>query len=221
MEADDVELLERLNVLSVDINSKEIIKWFSPGHYLALKMGTRGLRNSARVLIARGLNLHILGDDDFRGNQVEICRNDSPLSLVMRYSYSFFLLRNLLRDLNTDFRQFVKDELEQGPLRKKGWTQERLLELFKLDFKPFNMPMIQCHGRWQQHASEVSWLTAVERLKSRPDGFRDIAEILQARDKDIINGHDIGGTICAFCQKMALKSMQDSIEDSSPFLVSL
>jgi hypothetical protein len=220
MEADDIELLERLIVLSENINSKQVVRWFSLGHYLALKMGTRGLRESTPVLVSRGLNLHILADDDYRGSQVEICRNDSPTSLIMRYSHSFFLLRNLLRDLNMSLQEFVQDELEQGPLRKQGWTFERLLELFELDFKPFKMPIIQCHGR-SQRATETSWRTALERLKSRPDGFKDAAKILQARDKDILSGSDIRRTICGFCSESALKSTQNSVDDNSPFLLVL
>ena len=205
MEVDDVELLERLISLSGDVNSKEIIKWFSPGHYLALKVGTRGLLKCTPTLIAHGINLHVLGDDEFRGNHTELCCNDSPTSLIMSYSNSFFLLRKLLRDEEIDIRKFVESEMEQGPLRGRGWTLESLLELFELDFEPFKMPLIRCHGRWQS-APELSWKTALERLKSRPEGFEDIETILQARHEDILSGRDIGGTICSFCSELALKS---------------
>jgi hypothetical protein len=218
--ADDVELVERLIVLAGDINSKDIIKWFSPGHFQALQMGTYGLRKTTRALVASGLNLHVVADDDFDGIRDEICLNESPTSLMMRHSQSFFSLRNLLRELNIDIQKFVEDELEQGPLRKGGWTPERLLELFELDFQPFNPPAIQCHGGWQR-ARENSWLTTLERLKLRPDGFRNSREILRSRDEDIFNNRDIGETTCAFCQDLALKSPQDDVEDNSPFLISL
>ncbi len=145
MEANEVELLAPLLALAGDINSKKIIKWFSPAHEIAIGMWRHGIRESGRYLITHGLDLHVVADNDFRSSvQYNSYANDTPTAFVMRYSHSFFLFRKLLRDLNIDMKKFVEDELKQWPLTKAGWTQETLLSLFELGYTPLKMPAINC-----------------------------------------------------------------------------
>src|SRR6266542_3049105 len=60
MEANEVELLAPLLALAGDINSKKIIKWFSPAHEIAIGMWRHGIRESGRYLITHGLDLHVV-----------------------------------------------------------------------------------------------------------------------------------------------------------------
>lgn len=220
---DDIELLTRLIPLTGDINSKRIIKWFSPAHKLAINIRRDGLRESGRYLVTHGLDLHVVLDDDFTdGLQHEDCTNNTPTSIAMRYSFSFFLFRKLLRDLNIDFTNFVEDELKQWPLVQAGWTQKTLLCLFEIDYTPLEMPIMKCRiCHCDGVGIETSWLSMLESLKSMPDKTCNTTEIIEARDREIIRSHDMEVNVCYFCELREPKSTQELEEENSVFLIPL
>ncbi len=147
MTADDIDLLERVMPLAGDINALNILKWFSPAHYLYLTARRNNLKipNCVRFLHSHGLDLHALLDETHsKSLHYETFRGNTPTSLMMRYSTTFSLLRSILRDLNVDLDNFIQEELQRGPLVKAGWKQHTLQVLFKFEFVPFIMPVILC-----------------------------------------------------------------------------
>ncbi|PVH85033.1 hypothetical protein DL98DRAFT_63478 [Cadophora sp. DSE1049] len=193
MKADDIELMEVLMPIIVDINRKELVRWFSAAHELGVNMFFHGIRTSDRFLIKHCLDVRAVTD--------EYCIRGSPtpMSLAMQYSYSFFLLRKLLRVEGVDLTTFILNELAKGALKEAGWTREILSFLFEVDFCPLRMPMItcsQCSNRGV--ATERSWLATLLKLKALP--IRNAEAIFKERDRDLMRIKDLESTICQYCQ---------------------
>lgn len=215
---DDVELVKRLVTLAGDINGTNLIRWFSPAHYIYFSLKPNGYRvtESARFLIKHGLNLHVLADDKYsESSHYRSIRDNTPTSLMMRYSRAFFTFREMLRDLDIDLSNFVQEELQQKPLVEAGWTQRTLQCLFELDFAPLIMPVIVCqicHDP-EQKAAEMSWSHTLERIKSSTATEINIAEILKAREDGILLGNDVSCAICYHCHARRPGVAQDTLEE--------
>jgi hypothetical protein len=120
MEDGDHEGLSRILDLAGDINVKSIVKWFSPAHYISTRLLTP-CRESARILIARGLNLHFMPDGDcIRSPECELMGDATATCFAMQHSYVFYIYRSLLHGSAIDISTFVKVELDQGPLSQLG-----------------------------------------------------------------------------------------------------
>jgi len=226
MTADDIDLLGRVMPLAGDINSLNILKWFSPAHYLYLTARRNNFKipNCVRFLHSHGLDLHALLDETHsKSLHYETFRGNTPTSLMMRYSTHFCLLRSILRDLNVDLDNFIKEELQRGPLVKAGWKQHTLQVLFKFEFVPFIMPVILCRicSDPKQVATEFSWLHTLERIKSSTPSGISASRISLERDAEIARGTDICTTICYHCHaNQTTQAGLDAEEDDSVILFS-
>ena len=62
---------------------------------------------------------------------------ESPLSLAMYSSWTFWAFRNTLHGTNLDVEEIVREELKEGrPLLEAGWRMETLRTLLELKFEP-------------------------------------------------------------------------------------
>jgi len=87
--------------------------------------------DKVEVFARKGANLHLVGiDSDF--SPVE----ETPTSLSLYNSDSFFHWRNILRRLGSDIKKFIEDEILQYPLKQDGWDAQSLATLFELEFCP-------------------------------------------------------------------------------------
>lgn len=88
--------------------------------------------NKVKMLLALGVNPHLISNDDYISPRAE-----SPLSLAMYSSWAFSSFRDALYGINLDVEDFARQELQQGcPLLDAGWQIETLSALLELDFEP-------------------------------------------------------------------------------------
>ena len=67
----------------------------------------------------------------------------SPLSLAMYSSWTFWAFRNALHSIGLDVKGFVRKELEEGrPLLDAGWQVDTLTALLDLEFEPDTSPRL-------------------------------------------------------------------------------
>ncbi|KUJ23443.1 uncharacterized protein LY89DRAFT_713899 [Mollisia scopiformis] len=211
---DNVEVLSQIVRAVGDVNSRQILAWFSPAHNLVTSRTGYGIRRtpkSNRFLISQGLDLHLVMDETFEVNQKREHRyDDTPLSRAMRNSESFFLFRELLQDMNISFEDFVEDELRCYPLVRSGWTRTTLLRLFNLEYTPLVMPAITCRTcELSDIATESTWLSLLERLKSMPEAIYNAQEVSLERERKIVDYSDITKIQC--CQTTEAHGEEDSM----------
>ena len=84
------------------------------------------------LLLARGADPHHVNTNSHYSPVAE-----SPLSLAMYSSWTFWAFRNALHGRDLDLKEFARRELEEGsPLLEAGWQMETLTALLELDFAP-------------------------------------------------------------------------------------
>jgi hypothetical protein len=201
---DDHDTLSKIAQYAGDINHKSITAWFSPAHYLCLVLWTPARRESLRILIRKGLDLHLFADDNFSLSiYFKYVKGETPTSLAIRYSAIFCSFREILFQLNIDISDFIRRELHVGPLAGLGWTFNKLHILFSLTIEPLNMPEITCQVCKDPdgYATEASWQDTLDALRAGEESVnRDTAEaLLRLRDERIGMGHDIQRRICCYC----------------------
>lgn len=134
---------------------------------------------STELMAERGGNLHYVGCTEGFGARFAhraTARYDTATSLSMRRSVFFFRWRQLLRELNVDFEDFIREELEQFPLSQRGWEQDTLTALFNLDFAPVELPnQYCCECRREVYCvyriEEDWWNVVLHRVKDRRDRY--------------------------------------------------
>ncbi len=90
------------------------------------------LWDSVRLLIKFGAYPHYVYT-----NHVYSSVAETPLSLAMYSSWSFWAFRNFLREIDLDVEDIARQELKQGsPLLDAGWQMETLRALLELEFEP-------------------------------------------------------------------------------------
>jgi hypothetical protein len=90
----------------------------------------RDLR-SMKLIIEQTKNLHLCAKKSSLQTEVE-----TPTMLAMYDMNTFCLWRQMLRELGHDTQEFVRGELQEGPLRRAGWTQDSLSYLFDMEISP-------------------------------------------------------------------------------------
>jgi len=68
MEYSNTAPLEKLLSIVPDVNSIEILKRFSPAHFIASRLGLPEYWNCSQFLLNKGLNLHVVADERFSMN---------------------------------------------------------------------------------------------------------------------------------------------------------
>jgi hypothetical protein len=91
------------------------------------------------MLLQRGADPHLVRKSSlaFGGDESE--RFDTPTSLAMRRSLSFFKWRQVVREAGLDVAEFVTNELRETPLVTSGWNTDSLTKLFRSDFEPLEL----------------------------------------------------------------------------------
>jgi hypothetical protein len=201
--SNDVRVVEELVEMCGNINHTHITRWFSPAHYLCFSFRKNGYKvpEVFRLLIQRGLDLHIVADSIFAGGlQYETIQGHTPLMLTMRYSRSFFIFRNLLRDLSIDIPNFIREELQKWPLVEAGWNPQTLQRLFDINFTPFKTLDIMCRYCDDRHevAPEFSWYKFLDRIKVYGSERIGDIEILHLRDQEM-SKEDDSSDVCYQC----------------------
>jgi len=149
------------------------------------------LGNMETALFSRGLDLHATYYSKWCAWIQLRPRRDSqrknwdatPNSLAMDHSQSFFHFRDMLRDLDTDFKAFIKEKLEQAALTEAGWTHETLLTYFELECTPFCKPERSCPRgpTWSWHANygePPAWSDLLERLRCGKPQNLNLADLM-------------------------------------------
>ncbi|KAK0112982.1 hypothetical protein ONS95_014696 [Cadophora gregata] len=238
----DCQALGAVLSLVPDVNSPTFLKWLSPAHQIVLEMTILGVRDSARYLLAHGgLNLHLVAFvepfypkhwwwwSNFR--ELGLIRGNTPTSMAIRYSSTFFKFRNLLLEVGVEIENFVNDEPPTPPLAEEGWTRETLLFLFRLDFRPLELSQCQSVVSCQTYVSPIDahWLSALEELRS--GNIQRSNELFEARDQNMLDSPMIHRTLCQSCfffEKRRIPAREDGHyscdefeDENSPFLLSL
>lgn len=134
---------------------------------------------SMKLLAERGANLHYVGCSERFGARFAhgaTAHYETATSLSMRRSVFFFRWRQLLRELNVDFEEFVLEELKQFPLSQRGWEQDTLTALFNLDFAPVELPNQYCYECGREvfcvyKIEEDWWNVVLHRVKNSRDPY--------------------------------------------------
>ena len=90
-----------------------------------------------RLIIEKTQNLHFRRacPTHHEGNfHHHFCK--TATDLAMQDSNLFFMWRKLLRELGHNIEDFIRGELEVGPLKKEGWSESTLMTLFEYDYTP-------------------------------------------------------------------------------------
>lgn len=134
---------------------------------------------SMKLLAERGANLHYVGCSEAFGARFPhraTAQFETATSLSMRRSLLFYRWRQLLRELNVDFDDFILKELQQNPLPQRGWTQDSLTTLFNLEFVPVELPNQYCNDCRREvycvyRIEEDWWNVVLQRVKSGRDPY--------------------------------------------------
>lgn len=112
-----------------------------PGGYTALFASViYDAWEQAEVFALQGSNLHAVGIQDSQSPFAE-----TPTSLALYSARKFLEWRKVLRQIDVDMTAFIQQELQQGPLKSRGWTIETLQSIFHLDYTRHGVPGV---GRW-------------------------------------------------------------------------
>jgi len=220
--------LEKLVSSLESINTLNVIKWFSPAHFMVPRLGTRKYENSSKFLISRGLDMHIIADEQYAtAEEYTAIRGQTPTTLAMRYSLSFFNYKNLLRSCNVDIATFVGKELRDGGvLRERGWTPYAVQVLFDLAFEPKPMPKIFCDHELRLDSEawsfgrERCWEAFLARIKEDKLDSVNLLEVLHEIRQSLKEEHaEEVDEICYTCQLLRYRKGYYGCEDeNSPVL---
>jgi hypothetical protein len=224
----DTITLERLVSRLDSVNTIEVTKWFSPAHFIAPRLADRVYQNSSSFLISRGLDLHVVADERYaQAVEYEAIRGQTPTTIAMRYSLSWFNYIKLLRDCKVDIPKFVAEELNGSPWTNSEWKQHTLQALFELEFEPEPMPEIDCESDGHRldpevwsYGHECSWETFLSKLRQPVSVFTNALELLHI-SRENIEERDTCDLykICYTCQARQQREGVFTFEaEDSPFL---
>ncbi|EPE30558.1 hypothetical protein GLAREA_03525 [Glarea lozoyensis ATCC 20868] len=218
----DPEVLGELVALVGKAHFQRILTWFCPVHFVICNIYTQTLarRESLRVLIDNGLDLHYLADERSEAdpNHRNI-RDTTPTSLAMRFSLNFFHFRDVLLQSGTQLSTFIEEELQQGPLVNMGWTPSTLQRLFELEFKPVELLRFTCTAcRFPNRSStEKAWQMLLKWLMEGGDPT-DVSKQFEEAEEVFTDGID---GICWYCASHGIRPTQEDSSTDSPFLLSI
>ncbi|KAF7513740.1 hypothetical protein GJ744_007791 [Endocarpon pusillum] len=132
-----IELMSTIMTTNVDVAVE--LKGFSSLHY-ALAVPFLEIDKLIRIvtsLVESGLNLYHVAYRFIPGGP------QSPTTMAMRCSESFFCWRRVLVETGESLDSFVMKELQTSPLATQGWTKDTLLALFQYDFEPYPRSQLQ------------------------------------------------------------------------------
>ncbi|KAH8590571.1 hypothetical protein B0O99DRAFT_745104 [Bisporella sp. PMI_857] len=218
----DHEALKRLVTLVGNADFQRILKWFSPLHFVTWNIYEHipARRESLRVLITNGLDLHYLADERLSANfNYNTIRDNTPTSLAMRSSLTFFHFRDILFQCSIQLSTFIEHELQRGPLANMGWTPPTLQRLFELDFKPADIPTFTCtRCKYPSRSStEKTWQIFLEKVIEGGDGINAIKVFGEAEEA---SAEGLEG-ICWYCESQGVVPEQENPTEESAFLLSI
>jgi hypothetical protein len=164
-------LLTRILDIGGDLTNSSVIEGgYTPMHGKIAENFTDAVVPGIKILLQHGADPHRVGMTSSSYGGDDSRRFDTPTSIAMRRSSSFFKWRQLIREVGYDIDQFVIDELNEAPLVAAGWTTESLMQLFHLEFEPLELDEDLCTqcGRIVYHTfdhDEVWWEKLLRRLK--------------------------------------------------------
>lgn len=143
---DDSILLSRLLELRPEAaNVRLTTLGFSLLHSKIAENFPPSILSSFRVLVEHGADLHSVGTTvEYGAETINRPVFETPTSLTMRRSLFFDQWRRFIIDLGINLEDFIEKEMQQGTLRKRGWTSHSLLALFNHPFTPILMPKTEC-----------------------------------------------------------------------------
>ena len=129
-------------------------------------------------ILNKGTNLHSVGYDTCYS-----VKSETPTSLAMYSSFLFMKWRDALLRLSVNLEIFVRNEMQQSPLRDAGWDEESLLALFHCDVQSGYNPSTfdqcdECPIRAIFIRVELPWRKWLNRFKQKTN-----AEISSIDDK--------------------------------------
>jgi hypothetical protein len=218
----DPEALEKLVTLVGKPHFQRIIRWFSPMHFVIWNIYNQipARRESLRVLIDNGLDLHYMADERSVADPSYLnIRDTTSTSLAMQFSLNFFHFRDVLLRSGTQLSNFIEDELQQGPLANMGWTPSTLQTLFELDFKPVELLRFTCTAcRFPNRSStEKAWQTLLKRVIKGED-LMDVRKEFEEFEE--VFTEELNG-ICWYCESQGIRSKQEDSFADSVFLLSI
>ncbi|KAF2865397.1 hypothetical protein BDV95DRAFT_612781 [Massariosphaeria phaeospora] len=169
-------LLRRVLDISGDLVDASFVPGgYTPMHSKIAENFSDAVVPGIKILLQKGANPHHVGMTSSAYGGDDAQRLDTPTSLAMRRSSSFFRWRQIVREAGYDIDQFVADELSECLLVTSAWTVSSLRQLFELDFEPLELAPDLCTqcGRVVYHTfdhDEVWWETLLDQLKGNAKG---------------------------------------------------
>lgn len=143
-------------------------------------------------ILNKGANLHSVG----------FCcamsiRHETPTSLSMYSSLIFMEWRAALLRLPVNLESFVRDEVQQSPLRDAGWDEDSLLALFHCDIQSNDFPSIldycdDCSEQASLICVELSWQEWLRRFKHKIKAERSPDHESSGAESDRSDGESTG-----------------------------
>jgi hypothetical protein len=177
---DDIDL-DDINLDGINRDNTTINAAAEPGGFSILHYVIRTTRNSlnsydlVNVCVGLGADVHRLGyNTRHRALFPKSCGGQSPTTIAMRCSNSFYIWRAMLVENEYCLNCFVVRELQNSPLASQGWTSNTLLALFKDDFRPLQcrcefhteIDSIFCRcGKPKNYPPDLEWQRRSEMIK--------------------------------------------------------
>jgi hypothetical protein len=142
-------------------------------HYAIVtpKIGNGAFMNLEKARKAFQLFMAHGADPHFCKFNMESRRYESPTSLSMYNSSSFWWWRTMIHSLDYEVEKFIADELSsRSMLRDEGWESDILLALFMHDFVPiFRARGVVCRdcGETLYHPRESWWMATLRKVRER------------------------------------------------------
>ena len=169
-----IELISTIRIANVDVAAEP--KGFSLLHYV---LGVPFFELDALIelvtsLVDNGLDLYQVAYEiyDVCVYRRPISGLQSPTTMAMRCSESFFCWRQVLIEKGHSLPSFVMKELQTSPLVTKGWTKDILLALFQYDFQPYPRSQLRWDSQFCRYCDEpidffreIPWECKLEMIK--------------------------------------------------------
>jgi hypothetical protein len=160
-----------LTILDTDIDAAAEPSGFSLLHKSIEESSLSSCRfKFMKSLVDLGANVHRVGYGiPISSSRYRIPGLQSPTTIAMRQSASFFCWCSMLREKEFCLDSFVIEELQESPLSIKGWTKDTLRDLFEYDFEPYRWrwKMMYCRhcGSDIKYRCELPWEKKLEMIK--------------------------------------------------------
>jgi hypothetical protein len=167
--------LDAIEIIADSIGKQHPSIWTNSAalHYAIVtpKMGDGAFMNLGKVREAFLLFMEHGADPHFCRFNMESRRYESPTSLSIHSSSSFWWWRTMIYSLDCEIEHFIADELlSRSMLCDEGWESDTLLALFMHDFVPiFRAREVVCRdcGETFHYSRENWWMATLRKVKER------------------------------------------------------